>query len=123
MKLTGSMSTTHYYEANGGFVSFNTCNVFFFGARADILIRMREQVSRQVQTEMRKTFKKKKLPASYVLKRGQSQKAREKQEDARRERRTEPARFYPPRAPDSRKLTHTTQERNQDSRESGRSRT
>ena len=58
--------------------------------------------------------------------------AQEEQEDTRRERRTEPARLYPQRAPDSKKLTQTKHERNQaelpmrlgvDSRESGRSRT
>ena len=58
------------------------------------------------------------------------QKAWGEQEDALREKRTEPARLYPQRAPDSRKLTQTTHEMNQaelpmrpgvNSKESGRS--
>ena len=75
---------------------------------------------------------KRKLPASHVLKRGQRQEAQEEQDDARRGRRTESARLYPQRAPDGRKLTQTTHERNQadlpmrlgvDYKETGRSRT
>ena len=75
---------------------------------------------------------KRKPPSSHVLKRGQRQKAQEEQEDTRRERRTEPARLYPQRAPACRRETQITHERNQaglpmrlgvDSRESGRSRT
>ena len=75
---------------------------------------------------------KRKPPVSHVLKRDQRQKAQEEQDDTRRGRRTEPARPYPQRAPDSKKLTQTKHERNQaelpmrlgvDSRESGRSRT
>ena len=43
---------------------------------------------------------KRKPPASYVLKRGQRQKAQEEQEDTRRGERTEPARLHLQRAPD-----------------------
>ena len=74
---------------------------------------MRDQVSRQVQTDMRKNSSKKKLPVSHVLKRCQRQQAQEEQEDTRRGRRTEPARLYPQRAPDSRKLTQIKHEGNQ----------
>ena len=90
---------------------------------------MKDQVSRQAQTEMSKSWPKRKPPASDHLKKGQRQ---EGQEDTRRGRRTEPARLYPQRAPDSKKLTQTKHKRNQaelpmrlgvGSRESGRSRT
>ena len=80
----------------------------------------------------REKMARKKLPASNVLKRDQRQKSQEEQEDTLRGTWTEPAKLYPRRATDSRKLTQTTHERNQaelpmrlgvDSRESGRSRT
>ena len=92
---------------------------------------MRYRVSRQVQIEMRNNCKKE-APSFIHPEKGPETKAREEQEDARRGRRTEPVRLYPQRAPDSKKLTQTTHERNQaelpmrlgvDSRESGRSRT
>ena len=80
---------------------------------------------------MRKTCKKE-APSFTRSEKGPETEAWGEQEDARRERRTEPARLYPQRAPDSRKLTQTMHERNQaelpmrlgvDSKESGRSRT
>ena len=92
---------------------------------------MRDQVCRQVQTEMRKTCEKE-APSFARSEEGPESEAWGEQEDARRERRTEPARLYPQRAPDSRKLTQTMHEKNQeelpmrlgvDSKESWRSRT
>ena len=70
------------------------------------------QVSRQVQTEMRKKGKKE---ASSFRRpdKGQRQEAQEEQEDTRQGRRTEPARLYLQRAPDNEKLTQTKHERNQ----------
>ena len=71
-------------------------------------------ISRQVQTEKRRRkFARRRLPASNALTRGQRHKAREEQEDTPRGRRTEPARLYPQRAPDSRRLTQAKHERNQ----------
>ena len=52
-------------------------------------------------------------PSFTRSEKGPETKARGEQEDARRGRRTEPARLYPQRAPDSMKLTQTTHERNQ----------
>ena len=73
---------------------------------------MRDQVSRQVQTETRRTYKKE-APSFARSEEGPESEAWGEQEDARPEGRTEPARHYPQRAPDSRKLTQTTHERNQ----------
>ena len=86
----------------------------------------------RLRREKEKLQKKKKFPASDALTRGQKQKARAEQENTRQGRRTEPARLYPQRTPDSKRLTQAKHERNQavlpmrlglDSTESARSRT
>ena len=59
---------------------------------------MRDQVCRQVQTEMRKTCEKE-APSFARSEQGPESEAWGEQEDARRERRTEPARLHPQRAP------------------------
>ena len=95
-------------------------SVFFFDGEP-----LRDQASRHVQTEMRKNCKKKKAPSFRRPDKRPETKAREEQEDARRGRRTEPARLYT-------QQTQAKHDRNQavlpmrlgvDSRESGQSRT
>ena len=73
---------------------------------------MRDQSRSTLKTEMGKTYKKE-APSFARPEEGPGSEARGEQEDERRERRTEPARLCPQRAPDSRKLTQTTHERNQ----------
>ena len=85
------------------------------------------------QTETRKRWPKGKLPSFTRAEKRPETKKRGKSKRTRVEGgRTEPARLYPQRAPDSKKLTQTTHQRNQaelpmrlgvDSGESGRSRT